>query len=251
MVFQRIPRRTAYALLGAALAVGAPAGLLLVRFVSSGGNAFSWVEREITGEFLTYAYVALSTMIVFALFGWVLGRQADRLIELSTTDELTGLLNARGFYQRLHQELARAHRSRQPLSLVIIDLDGLKRINDRHGHDVGDRALRAVAETMRDTFRVMDIGARIGGDEFTVLAPNTAGGAAITLAERIRTRTAEPQSELALLAATVSLGVATFDSGQDIGADAGALMKAADEALYSAKRGGGNCVNAVRVAKTA
>jgi hypothetical protein len=127
---RRIPRRIVYALLGAALAAGAPAGLLLVRFASGGGDSFSWMGREIASEPLTYVYVAVSTVTVFALFGWLLGQQADRLIELSTTDALTRLLNARGFYQRLHQELARARRSRQPLSLVIIDLDGLKSICD-------------------------------------------------------------------------------------------------------------------------
>ena len=250
-LFKRIPRRTAYPILGAVLAVGAPAGLLLVRFVSGGGGSFSWITREIANAPLTYAYVAVSTMIVFALFGWLVGRQADQLIELSTTDGLTGLLNARAFYQRLHQELARARRSRQPLSVVIIDLDGLKGINDRHGHEVGDRALRAVAETMRDTLRVTDIGARIGGDEFTLLAPNTDETAIVTLAERIRTQATEAPSQLALLAASLSLGVVTFDPGQNSDADATALMRAADEALYDAKRRGGNRVNAARVAKTA
>jgi two-component system cell cycle response regulator len=179
-------------------------------------------------------------MIVFALFGWRLGRQADRLIELSTTDGLTGLLNARGFYRQLHHELARAGRSRQPLSIVALDLDGLKRINDRQGHEAGDRALRAVAETMRETLRTTDIGARVGGDEFTVLAPNTNAAAALTLAERIRTRAADPRSPLALLAATVSLGVVTFDPSKDTATDAAALMRTADDALYDAKRGGGN-----------
>jgi diguanylate cyclase (GGDEF)-like protein len=173
--------------------------------------------------------------------------RADRLIELSATDGLTGLLNARAFYERLHQEIARARRSGQPFSLLIIDLDGLKSINDRHGHETGDRALRAVAQAMRDTLRATDVGARVGGDEFTLLAPNTAAGAAVTLAERIRTRTVEIHSELARLAATVSLGVVTFDPLQETAADAAALMKAADEALYEAKRGGRNRVSATRV----
>jgi diguanylate cyclase (GGDEF)-like protein len=225
--------------------------LLLVRLSTSGKGSFSWVEREIASQALTYAYVAVSTTVVFGLFGWLLGRQADRLIEVSTTDALTGLLNTRGFRQRLQQELPRARRSRQPLSLVLIDLDGLKRINDQHGHEVGDRTLRSVAETIRDTLRITDLGARVGGDEFTVLAPNTPERAAVTLAERIRTRAADSRSQLARLAATISLGVVTFDPGQDAGADEKALMRAADEALYDSKRGGGNRVNAARVFKTA
>lgn len=248
-VLRRMPRTTAYSLLGVALAAGAPTGLLLVRFVSSGGGSLSWVRQEIANEFVIYLYVAASTTIAFALFGWLLGSQADRLIELSTTDALTGLLNARAFYDRLHQEIARAHRSGQPFSLLIIDLDGLKSINDRHGHEVGDRALQAVAETMRDTLRVTDIGARVGGDEFTLLATNTAAGAAVTLAERIRTQVAEAHSGLARLAGTVSVGLVTFDPLQDTAVDAAGLMKAADKALYDAKWGGRNRVSATRFAE--
>jgi diguanylate cyclase (GGDEF)-like protein len=248
---QRIPRQIVFAVLGAALSVGAPVGLLLVRFAAGEGDSVSWMAREVATERLTYTYVAASTMIVFGLFGWLLGCQVDRLIELSTTDGLTGLLNVRGFHQRVQQELARARRSRQPLSLIIIDLDGLKSINDRNGHEVGDRALRAVAQTMRDTLRLTDVAARVGGDEFTLLAPNTSETAAVTLAERIRMRATEAQSQLALLAASISLGVVTLDPAQNNSADAAALMRAADEALYEAKRRGGNRVNAARLAKRA
>jgi diguanylate cyclase (GGDEF)-like protein len=187
--------------------------------------------------------------MVFALFGWVVGRQADRLIELSTTDGLTGLLNVRGFRERFHQEFARACRLRQPLSVLVIDLDGLKRINDHHGHEIGDCALRAVADTMRDSLRATDIGARVGGDEFTLLAPDTTDTAAVTLAERIRTRATDAQSELARLAASLSVGVVTFDGGEDVGTDAAGLMRAADQALYRAKRGGGNRVTTARFPK--
>ena len=119
--------------------------------------------QEIVSEVLSHAYVLVSTMLVFAAFGWFLGRQTDRLIELSTTDELTGLLNASGFYGGLHRELARAQRSLQSLSLLIVDLDSLKTISDRHGYEAGGRALRAVALIMRDTLRVTDIAARVWG----------------------------------------------------------------------------------------
>lgn len=246
---QRIPRRILYAVLGASLSIGAPFGLLLVRFAF--GEGVSGMAREIAAERETYTYVAASTFIVFALFGWLLGWQADRLLELSTTDGLTGLLNVRGYRQQLHQELARARRSGQPLSLIIIDLDGLKRINDHYGHEVGDRALRAVAQMMRDTLRVTDVAGRVGGDEFTLLAPNASETAAVTLAERIRMRAVDAHSPLAPLAATFSLGVVTFDPTQNDVADAAALLRAADEALYEAKRGGGNRVKVARLAQTA
>ena len=251
ILLRRIPRDISYAGLGAALAVGAPIGLLLVRAAAGEGGSLSWMAQEIATERVTYTYVAASTIIVFSLLGWLLGRQADRLIELSTTDGLTGLLNVRGFHQRLQQELARAHRSRQPLSVFIIDLDALKSINDRQGHEVGDRALRAVAQTLHDTLRLTDAAARVGGDEFTLLAPNTSETAAVTLAERIRMRATEAHSPLALLAASISLGVVTFDPARDYPADAAALMRAADEALYEAKRGGGNRVTVAQFARTA
>ena len=251
LLLERMSPRVVYAVLGAALSVGAPVGLLLVRVAAGEGDWVSWLAREIATDGRTYAYVTTSTMVVFTLFGWLLGRQADRLIELSTTDGLTGILNVRGFRQRLQQELARARRWQQPLSLVIIDLDGLKQINDRHGHEAGDRALRAVAQTLRDTLRLTDVAARVGGDEFTLLAANTPETAAVTLAERIRVRATGPQSPLALLAASLSLGVVTFDPAQNNSADAAALRRAADEALYEAKRAGGNRVTAARLARTA
>jgi diguanylate cyclase (GGDEF)-like protein len=233
-VGRRIPRRIAYSLFGAALALGAPAGLFFVRLAAG------------ADEPVTYAYVLLSTMVVFALFGWRFGRQADHLIELSTTDELTGLLNARGFYQRLHQELAGARRSGQPLSLFTIDLDDLKSINDRYGHQAGDQALRLVAGALRDTLRATDVAARVGGDEFMLLAPNTSAAVGVTLARRIQTQAAESGSQLSSVSTTVSVGVATFDPELDRTIDTMALTKVADNALYDAKRRGGNCVCAAR-----
>jgi diguanylate cyclase (GGDEF)-like protein len=104
---------------------------------------------------------------------------------------------------------------------------------------------------MRETLRVTDIGGRVGGDEFTLLAPNTTEAAAVTLAERVRTRVAEAQSQHPLVPTSISLGVVTFDPTQDAHADATALMKAADAALYEAKRAGGNRVKAARIARTA
>jgi diguanylate cyclase (GGDEF)-like protein len=162
---------------------------------------------------------------------------------------LTGLLNRRGFYQRFHQELAAARRSGQSLSLVMIDLDGLKAINDRDGHEVGDRALRALAESMRDVLRVTDVGARLGGDEFALLAPHTGEPAVITLAERIRARVGDRQAQCDLPPASVSLGVVTFDPHRDVGIDATVLMKTADEALYVAKRDGGDRVRTGSVSR--
>lgn len=103
---------------------------------------------------------------------------------LSETDVLTGLANARGLFDRLEAELARSRRYHEPLALLLVDLDGLKRINDRHGHHAGDEAIRSLAAVIRFQLRESDVGARWGGDEFAVLAPNTSEHDAVALAAR-------------------------------------------------------------------
>jgi diguanylate cyclase (GGDEF)-like protein len=215
--------------------------LVVVRLVS--GKSFSWAALflDLRADSQTYFYLAVSTVVAFALFGFVVGRRADRLLDLSRTDPLTGLANARGFRERLEAEHARSLRYREPLSLLLIDLDGLKSINDRMGHPVGDLALLRLAAAIRDGARASDLGARYGGDEFVLLAPSTGSAAAAALAERIRRRVAEDEGDG--LAVTASVGVATFDPAGPAGAALG-LMDAADAALYRAKRSGGNCVAA-------
>ena len=187
-----------------------------------------------------YVYVGGATAIIFALFGYVLGRHADQLAELSETDPLTGLLNARGFSSRLRSEIKRSKRYREPLSLLFLDLDGLKKINDREGHRAGSAALREIAGVIRSALRESDVAARWGGDEFTILAPNTARDPAFTLAERVRRRIAEQASSWPL---TASIGIATHEGDDDgMPADSVALMRAADIAMYEAKKRGKNTV---------
>jgi diguanylate cyclase (GGDEF)-like protein len=233
-----------YALFGALLASGAPAGLLLTRLVRRRGLSWRDVSDEIDGA--TYAYVAGSTIAAFALFGGVLGHYADRLAHLATTDPLTGLLNARAFARRLRQEIARAARYGGPLSLLILDLDGLKRINDQQGHQAGDRALQSVAAAIRNEFREVDMGARLGGDEFGVLAPRTDDKAAVVLGDRLRALAAERLVGAVGQPFTVSVGAACLGPSESRSGAASSLMSSADAALYEAKRRGGNRVHAVR-----
>ena len=179
---------------------------------------------------------------LFALFGYLLGRQVDELAELSETDALTRLLNARGFASRLNAEAKRARRYHEPLSLLFLDLDGLKRINDRHGHRAGSEALREVAGVIRGQLRESDTGARWGGDEFTIIAPNTTKMAAMSFAERIRSAIADHASEWPI---TASIGIATLEPSDDgTPSDAQALVRDADAAMYEAKRRGKNTVAA-------
>lgn len=231
----RLPRRVAYALTALGLAAGAPVGLLAVRLVGSGGVDFSGLRREIEADWPTFAYVTLSTMVVFAVFGHVLGRHADALVELSRTDPLTRLGNPLAFAERLQEETMRLARYGQALSLLVLDVDWLKAINDRGGHQAGDAALRAVGRALRRGARQTDLTARVGGDEFAVIAPSTPPQAAAALGERIRSLVAEEGGGF-----SVSVGVATMEQGST--SDPRVLIDAADAALYEAKSQGRNRV---------
>jgi diguanylate cyclase (GGDEF)-like protein len=237
-------RRLAFAIAGVLLSAGAPVGLMTVRLARQWARrrplSLRGAIREATADPPDYVYVGTSTALAFAAFGYLLGRQADKLAELSRTDELTGLENARGLFERLDAELARSRRYREPVALLFVDLDGLKDINDLYGHRTGDEAIRSLADVIRSELRESDVGARWGGDEFGVLCPNTASAAAMALAERIRARIPEMNPGWKLSA---SLGVATFDPKvHSDGVDSAMLMRAADQALYEAKRGGRNRV---------
>jgi diguanylate cyclase (GGDEF)-like protein len=234
-----VGRPLRYGALGALLSLGAPLGLALLRAGGAAAPFWDGLRLDLLAEMPTYAYVAGSTFVVFTLFGLSLGRQADRLVDLSNTDPLTGLRNARLLQARLEHEFSRHQRYREPLSLLLVDLDGLKQINDQKGHASGDAALRRVAEAIRRGSRATDLAARWGGDEFALLAPHTDNPAAIQLAERIRTAAAEGAGADA--GASVSIGVATLDVASSLTGPI-ALVAAADQALYEAKRLGKNRV---------
>jgi diguanylate cyclase (GGDEF)-like protein len=236
-----VPRRVSYALFGACFAQGAAAGLLLLHFLEGGLFSPGAVARELAGDLHTYAYVALSTTAAFALFGALLGQSADRLAQLASTDPLTGLLNARAFRARLHEEIVRATRYRQPVSLLIADLDGLKHVNDHYGHQAGDDALQRVAAAIREGLREADVGARVGGDEFAVIGPNTSKPAAVVLAERLRALVAQNKSGVTARRITVSIGIACYCPSEGASSEL-RLMRAVDAALYQAKHAGGNAV---------
>lgn len=221
--------------MGAVLAAGAPLGLVLLRLAALREPSIAAFTREVKQDLATFLYVTVSTLAVFSAFGYIVGRQADVFMDLSRTDPLTGLRNQRAFEERLGEEGARAERYRTPLALVIADVDGLKAINDRGGHHAGNAALRAVADALRKDARQTDLAARIGGDEFALIAPNTVAHEAFALGERIRCLVAEQGAG----GITISVGVATLDLERP---DVAVLLQAADAALYEAKRRGRNQV---------
>jgi diguanylate cyclase (GGDEF)-like protein len=166
-----------------------------------------------------------------------------RAEELSVTDDLTSLYNSRYLYQVLRRESKRASRSGRPLSLLFLDLDGFKSVNDRHGHLCGSRALVEAASAIRGCARETDVAARFGGDEFALVLPDTGSEGAIAVAERVRERIGAYKflkaSDGLDIHLTASVGVATLP---DVAASAEELIKAADTAMYRVKESGKNGV---------
>lgn len=233
-----------YAIAGVILSMGAPTGLLLLREL----YAPQPVAAELLSDRLTYVYVLAATAIVLGVVGFMLGTQADRLTALSQTDALTGLPNRRALSGYFREELRRSERYGTPVSLLLIDVDGLKQVNDTEGHAAGDRLIRGVAAAILETLRETDFGARWGGDEFAIVAPNTTSDAAWHSAERLRLRVARDPGRITGAPAprrtTLSIGFATFDPRTGKRADPERLVRAADDALYRAKASGRNRVQA-------
>jgi diguanylate cyclase (GGDEF)-like protein len=239
MRVEAVPRRRLYPILGFFVALGAPAGLLILRgLVQEQLFQWGWIRNEVATQALTYGYIAASTAILFVGLGYILGANEDLLQRVSLTDPLTGLANRRLLDRRLREELARVDRYKNALSLMLLDLDGLKTLNDLKGHEAGDNAIRAVARTLQKTCRSTDVAARFGGDEFAVLAPNVTALEARTLAERVRRSLGMEASWVAvdLPPLTLSIGIADLSTIAELHSDR--LYSAADRALYRAKESG-------------
>lgn len=176
----------------------------------------------------------------------IMRRRVDRGIELSIIDPLTGLYNRRYMMDQIRQLIQRSAHGDQPVSLVALDIDHFKSVNDTHGHTVGDLVLQEFARRLKDNVRPMDIVCRPGGEEFLVIMPDTPGDLACIVAERIRGSIAGSTFDIAetgtQLRVTVSAGVATDQSGANTADD---VLRRADNALYKAKDAGRNRVESV------
>ncbi len=168
-------------------------------------------------------------------------RNAEELERLATTDGMTGIYNRRHFLIMADREWARARRYGRPLSFLMIDIDYFKSINDNFGHQIGDEMIMHLANLARDCKRECDVLARIGGEEFALLLPETDLSQAQIVAERLRSEVAANSLVVASrsISATISIGVATSLPAMN---DISDLMKAADRALYDAKHAGRNRV---------
>ncbi len=192
---------------------------------------FSEDDLQTTLQVADYAAIAIDN-----------ARNFERVQELTISDEHTGLYNARHLRAALSQEVARATRFKHPLSLLFLDLDGFKGVNDTHGHLAGSALLREVGVVLQESIRVVDSAYRYGGDEFAVLLLETEGGSARVVAERIRDRLRERAflSDQGLaVKLSASVGIASFP---DDAQEAAGLMNAADRAMYAVKARGKNDV---------
>lgn len=195
--------------------------------------------RDLLNQPYLYLYMFLGTAVIFSIFRAYVSRKERRTATLALHDPLTGLYNVRYFYFRLSEEYANVGRTRSPLSLLIIDLDYFKKINDTYGHPAGDEVLKAIANSISRSRRVNETVARVGGEEFVLLLPNCPLVKAVQVAERVRNTIKEERIVLSdgiELKVTASIGVATTEDFTPGGEKK--LYSCADSALYRAKRNG-------------
>ena len=190
---------------------------------------------------LVWKILAGTMLILLAIFFWVRKLQAlNRKLELlSITDRLTGLFNRVKLDEVLASEMQRAPRGGQTFSVILIDVDHFKQVNDTHGHQIGDRVLIEVAELLRAGTRAIDVVGRWGGEEFLVICPHTDNAGACQLAENLRQALQDHRFPV-VESKTASFGVASFQPG----ATGNDIVARADAALYAAKAGGRNRVEA-------
>jgi diguanylate cyclase (GGDEF)-like protein len=211
----------------------------VVAILGVGNKADDYTEEDVS-------LVSFVADIVWSLV--LQKRSEERILELNRdlerlamTDELTGIANRRAFFAFADRELKKARRYSEPVSFLMMDIDHFKLVNDRYGHDAGDAALKTVALIVQNHVRGVDVAARLGGEEFGILMPNTALADAAKSADRLRATVAEASCDFkdVSLSMTISVGVASLGGSAT---DLDSIMKAADEALYRAKAAGRNRV---------
>lgn len=213
---------------------------------ASAAAAVVWViSQYLSGRHYSHLYIWFINFVtqgatfvtVSLLISWLHDNLRQERAR-SRTDQLTGLANSRSFYAQAEAILTLCHRNLRPVSLAYLDLDNFKHANDTRGHEQGDALLRKVAEVLISSLRASDIPARIGGDEFVILLPDTAAADARTVLEKVRSRL-EQTPQLRACSITASIGAVSCAQAPT---DIHALLKTADELMYGVKRAGKNHV---------
>jgi diguanylate cyclase (GGDEF)-like protein len=236
-------------LVGGAALSASPTVTLILTLETACSYALVSFGTPMTGndarETLARVGINLTALVLLSYAGMVISgvqrRTKDAAVRLSTVDSLTDLYNRAYLFNSVDREIQRSRRFRRGFCLLMMDLDGLKTINDKYGHFQGDVVLRSVARTIRLCLRSVDTAARYGGDEFVALLPETDPTGAYVVAEKIRQGVSEMLIEAGgqSIPTTLSIGVVSYP---DDGQTADELMIAADEAMYSSKRLGKNRV---------
>jgi diguanylate cyclase (GGDEF)-like protein len=240
-----------YPAIGALLGAGAPVGAFLLRFL-----AFRKVREQPFDDVRTnvyfYLYDLLATSLIFSIAGFVAGRRADHLLrrkafyhELAEHDSLTGLHNCGAFTDRYRRALERAVTAREPLAIILIDVDQLKSINDAFGHPAGSQALVHVADALRQSKRAADVAARWGGDEFAILLEGADQAAAMRVAEGLiaSLRSSPLLVDRTTVPVSVTIGICMAPQ-PSASTD---LFEAADRALLAGKAHGRNTIEVVSI----
>lgn len=240
-----------YPVIGALLGAGAPVGSFLLRSLAFPGVREQPFDDLRTNAFF-YVYELLATSLVFSIAGFVAGRHADRLRrgkafyhELAEHDSLTGLHNSGAFTDRYSRALERAVEAREPIAVILIDVDQLKTINDAFGHSAGSEALVHVADALRHSKRAADVAARWGGDEFAILLEGADEAAAMRVAEGLiaHLRSSPVRLEHATVPVSVTIGISAA-AQPSASTD---LFASADQALLAGKAHGRNTIEIISI----
>jgi diguanylate cyclase (GGDEF)-like protein len=220
---------------GAAWYIGRNAGIIIailsvvmlsVNYLNANPSDWSplFLGWSIAGRLAAYL------LIIYALSALRTANEHER--ELARADSLTGVANSRALYEFANNEIARARRYHYPLSVIYMDVDNFKEVNDRHGHAMGDYILKVVAETMRRSVRTVDMVARVGGDEFVIILPQSDFRESDNAIKRLREELLELMRSIHF-STTFSIGTVTY---KDPPETVDELLRSADEQMYKAKK---------------
>ncbi len=217
-------------------------------FISIIGPIGEWLFLRIfsgyTDDFLllTYIYIEIVAISTFGIFGYMVGNYADKLEKLALYDKLTGLYNRHYLMKQLREFVSLCNRYGEKTSLIMLDLDHFKKINDTYGHTVGDKTLKAVSDCVKEELRETDFGSRYGGEEFIIACQHTNLGDCYNFAERIRQVIENLKEDSLGFPGPLTISAGVYEISPDQDSSLTQIFNKLDKALYQAKQKGRNNV---------